>query len=103
MTLPAWEDPGAFLQGDDFATQAIITPQGGDPRQIMGIFDDPSETFRLGDYERDGAKPQFTCLEADVADLQEDDTVEIEARTYYLARRPKNDGTGFAVLLLNTE
>lgn len=101
MTIPSWEDPHAFLQLDDFAVMATVQPQEGVPRQVRGIFDDPTHTFRLGEYEREGAKPQFTCLESDVADLRADDSVSIEGHEYYLAKRPKNDGTGFTVLVLN--
>ncbi|MFY0309637.1 head-tail joining protein [Leisingera sp. D0M16] len=98
MPAPSWENADAFLQLDDFAIEATVTPQGGVSRTIRGIFDDPYLNAQLGEYEADASDPRLTCKETDVADLAEQDQVQIGAKNYYLLTAPQPDGTGFAVL-----
>lgn len=103
MVSPAWDDLDAFLQVDDFALEAMVTPRGGVSRQIRGVFDEPYFNAQLGEYEVDATQPRLTCKAADVADLAEQDQVQIGGKTYYLLTAPQDDGTGFAVLLMATE
>lgn len=100
MSTPSWENPDAFLQLDDFAIEATVTPQGGFSRVIRGIFDEPYLNAQLGEYEADASDPRLSCKETDVSDLSQKDKVQIESKTYYLLTAPQSDGTGFAVLRL---
>ena len=100
MAGPAWENPDAFLQLDDFATMATVTPREGVSRDIRGIFDEPYFNTQIGEYEADATQPRFTCKDSDVADLQAKDGVEIDGKSYLLRTGPQPDGTGFAVLSL---
>lgn len=100
MSAPSWENPDAFLQLDDFALEATVTPQGGVSRMIRGIFDEPYLNAQLGEYDADVSDPRLTCKAADVADLTAKDAVGISGITYYLLTGPEIDGTGFAVLRL---
>lgn len=100
MHRPAWDDLDAFLQLDDFAIEATVTPRGGVPRQIKGVFDEPYFNAQLGEYEADASQPRFTCKAEDVADLQKDDDLQIGGQAYFLTTDPQEDGTGMAVLEL---
>ncbi len=103
MPSPVWDDPDAFLKLDDFAVKATVTPQEGVSREITGIFDDPTQTFALGEYEREAELPNFTCRESDVADLSKRDLCVIDGTAWHLAKSPMKDGTGFAVLILHKD
>ncbi|UWS06397.1 head-tail joining protein [Phaeobacter inhibens] len=103
MVSPAWDDLDAFLQVDDFAIKATVTPRGGVPRQIKGVFDEPYFNAQLGEYEVDATQPRLTCKAADVVDLRERDQVTINGQNYYLLSNPQEDGTGMAVLALARE
>ncbi|AFO91535.1 head-tail joining protein [Phaeobacter inhibens] len=103
MVSPAWDDLDAFLQVDDFAIEATVTPRGGVPRQIKGVFDEPYFNAQLGEYEVDATQPRLTCKAADVVDLRERDQVTINGQNYYLLSNPQEDGTGMAVLALARE
>ncbi|MFV1534856.1 head-tail joining protein [Phaeobacter sp. JH209B] len=100
MNRPAWDDLDAFLQVDDFAVKATVTPRGGVPRQIKGVFDEPYFNTQLGEYEADATQPRFTCKAVDVVDLQDKAEVEINGQPYFLLTNPQEDGTGMAVLQL---
>ncbi|MBY6056766.1 hypothetical protein [Leisingera daeponensis] len=100
MAMPAWEDPDAFLQLDNFATLATVTPREGVSRDIRGIFDEPYFNTQIGEYEADATQPRLTCKASDVADLAAKDGVEIDGQSYLLVTGPQADGTGFAVLIL---
>ncbi|UWR86992.1 head-tail joining protein [Phaeobacter inhibens] len=103
MVSPAWDDLDAFLQVDDFAIEATVTPRGGVPRQIKGVFDEPYFNAQLGEYEVDATQPRLTCKAADVVELRERDQVTINGQNYYLLSNPQEDGTGMAVLALARE
>lgn len=103
MPSPAWDNLDAFLQVDDFAIEATVTPQGGVSRVITGIFDDPYLNTQIGEYEADASQPRLNCKAADVADLDARDAVEIDGQRYLMLTGPQFDGTGFAVLLLAKE
>ncbi|MCD9147815.1 head-tail joining protein [Pseudophaeobacter flagellatus] len=100
MPSPAWDNLDAFLQADDFAIEATVTPQGGVARGVSGIFDEPYLNTQIGEYEADASQPRLNCKAVDVADLRAKDTVEIEGQVYHLLTGPQFDGTGFAVLSL---
>jgi len=103
MVSPAWDDLDAFLQVDDFALEAMVTPRGGVSRQIRGVFDEPYFNAELGEYEVDATQPRLTCKAGDVADLRDRDQVTIKGQDYYLLSNPQEDGTGMAVLALARE
>lgn len=100
MPSPAWEELDAFLDTDDFATEAIVTLQGGVSRPIHGIFDDPYLNAENGEYDFDTARPRLTCKEIDVLGVIRGDTCEIDGVTYDILSSPHSDGTGMAVLEL---
>jgi hypothetical protein len=98
-----------FLNEDDFAEPATVTPETGDPFTIIGIFD----ARQVGDralkgaqvgYE-DGAQvtgnhPQFRCRETDAAPVKPGRSkVTIRGREYNVFSN-KPDSTGFSILIL---
>ena len=103
MPSPAWDNLDAFLQVDDFASVARVTPQGGVSRDLTGIFDEPFFNTQIGEFELDASQPRLNCKAADVADLKAKDLVEINGQAYYLLTNPQYDGTGMAVLSLEKE
>lgn len=100
MPSPAWDNLDAFLQADDFAIEATVTPQGGVSRVVSGIFDEPYLNTQIGEFELDASQPRLTCKAADVENLGARDAVEIEGQRYLLLTGPQFDGTGMAVLSL---
>lgn len=98
--MPAWEDLDAFFQADDFAVTAQITLLNNATRDVVGHFDDPALTARLGDYEHDTVDPTFTCKETDVVGVQRGCTLAIGSDVYDVLSQPETDGTGIAVLVL---
>ena len=102
MPSPAWENLDQFFSLDDFAVTFVVTPQAGGPaRTLKGIFDEPYMNAELGDYERDTARPRFTCKASDLVGLGRGDTVTYDGRTFRVATGPQGDGTGVAVLMLD--
>lgn len=99
-TRPAWDDLGAFLQLDEFATEATVTPQGGVSRSVTGIFDEAFLNAEIGEYELDGTRPRFTAREADLAGLGRGDVAMIDGASFVVLTGPQTDGTGMAVLEL---
>jgi hypothetical protein len=100
MSNPSWDNLDAFLQADDFAIEATVTPQGGVSRVVSGIFDEPYLNTQIGEFELDASQPRLTCKAAEVVDLQAKDEVQINGQVYYLLTGPQFDGTGMAVLSL---
>ena len=101
MPAPAWENLDDFLSTDDFATLAIFTPAGGQPRPgVAVIFDEPVMNAESGEYDFAAAEPRFTCKEADVVGLKKHDGCVIGGKEYELERDPHPDGTGMAVVIL---
>ncbi|WP_334061741.1 head-tail joining protein [Limimaricola cinnabarinus] len=99
-TRPAWDDLGAFLQPDEFATVATVTPQGGVSRSVTGIFDEAFLDTAIGEYDLDTTRPRFTGREADLAGLGRGDVAVIDGATFVVLTSPQTDGTGMAVLEL---
>lgn len=102
MPAPDWENPGDFLNTDDFAITATITSkEGGRVRLVRGIFDEQYVNRDLGEYDMDAGSPRLTCKECDVAGLKKHDECKIASIpgvTFELTEDPKPDGTGFATL-----
>lgn len=101
MPAPDWDDLGAFLDVDDFAIEAVVTPQEGADFSVRGIFDDPYLNAQLGEYELDTTQPRLTCKESAVlGKVSRGDMVEIDGRAFDVLTEPQRDGTGMAVLML---
>ena len=100
MPSLSWDNLDAFLQADDFAIEATVTPQGGVSRVVSGIFDESYLNTQIGEFELDASQPRLTCKAADAVDLQAKDEVQIDGQRYLLLTGPQFDGTGFAVLSL---
>lgn len=97
---PAWDNLDDFLQADDFAVPAVIGFQAGGSREVMGVFDDPSLTAKLGGYDRDDNHATLTVKASDTAGVRRGDTVTVAGVTYDVMTSPKMDGTGMAALVL---
>ena len=98
MPAPAWEKLDAFFSVDEFAIEAIITPQVGAVRTVSGILDTPYLQADLGEHEIDTEKVQLTVRATDAEGLRRGDQVACDGRTFRLTRGPVWDGTGLAVL-----
>jgi|GEM_PF-6505759 len=100
MPHPDFEDITEFFDPDEFATTAHITRGAENIGDVLGIFDDPNEVARIGEYSMDHVTPKFECAEVDVADVHKNDRVTIEGREFDLMEEPQLDGTGTARLVL---
>lgn len=100
MPTPAWDDLNIFVSVDDFAIEATVHRQDGDPSTVVGIFDDPYMNAQLGEYELDTSRPRFTCKESDVIGVLRGDMVHINGRVYDVLSSAQPDGIGMAVLEL---
>lgn len=98
MLQPGWENLGDFLNADEFAVTAVLHPQGGSPRSIVGIFDEPFMDAELGEYRMDQVVPRFLCRADQVAGVQRGDVLEVQGRTLDILAAPQADGTGMATL-----
>lgn len=97
---PAWDHLDDFLQADEFAVPAAIRFQAGGSRDVMGVFDDPSLTAKLGGYDRDDNQVTLTVKASDTAGVRRGDTVTVAGKTYDVMTSPKMDGGGMAALVL---
>ncbi|MEI4262793.1 head-tail joining protein [Roseovarius sp. D0-M9] len=100
MPSPSWENLDAFLQLDEFAVTAIVTPAEGVSRSIVGIFDDPFLDAQLGEYRLDTSAPRFQSTEQALSGIKRGDGVTIDGVEYIALGGPKSDGTGMATLEL---
>ena len=102
MPHPDWEDLSAFFDPDEFATQAVITRGEEKVAEVLGIFDDPNEVARLGEFDMDHPTPRFTCAEVGAVGIEAGDVATIEGKAFDVMESPQLDGTGVAVLILGT-
>ena len=98
--MPAWEDLRVFFSATEFAEPVTLQPQGGSPRTVAAIFDDPSVDARVGGLAYDTTEPSITAPEADLAGMKRGDTVALRGRVFDVVISPQVDGTGVAVLKL---
>jgi hypothetical protein len=98
----------AFLNSDDFAVEATITPNGGDPIIVSGIYDAPHLTRGVTqsngyDHQAEvsGNKPQFRARSSDLAAVRAGRAlVSIPGVGDFNVHDTKPDGTGMTVLQL---
>lgn len=98
MPAPAWESLDAFFSTDEFAVEAVVTPQVGAVRTVKGILDTPYLGADLGEHEVDTERVHLTLRASDAQGLRKGDAVACDGRTFRLVRGPVWDGTGLAVL-----
>lgn len=96
--MPEWEDLGAFMAVEDFATTAI--DQQTDARFPV-ILDEQVMSHELGTYDINAASPSATAKAVDVVGLKKRHHLSINGVTYWLVRDPLPDGTGLAILELS--
>lgn len=104
--MPSWENLDVFLQLDTvggFGSTATVQFADASERSINGIFDEPYLNAQLGEYEVDDAQPRFTCKAADVVGVKRGDYLLFaNGQKYFVMSYPQQDGTGMAVLKLET-
>lgn len=104
MTAPAWDDLDAFVDTDDFAVSATVTPRSGRARQVRGLYDGPYLHARLADTDRDTTQPTFTAKATDLVGIGRGDGISIPgAGMFGILTQPQPDGNGMAVLELAPE
>jgi hypothetical protein len=104
MTTPAWDNLDEFLDTDDFAVTATVTPRSGQPREVPGIYDDPYRQAQLADTYQDTTKPKFTAKASDLVGIKRGDGITIPGQgAFGILTEPQPDGTGLAVLELAPE
>jgi hypothetical protein len=98
--MPAWDDLDEFLSLDDFAVPAVIQLGSGSSRTVNVLFDDPTRTARLGDYDRDRVNPTAFGKLSDFAGVHARDVLMVDGRTFDVIKEPMGDGNGMATLEL---
>lgn len=99
-----------FFDADDFGVEATITPNGGEPFTVMGIFDahpifDPTLSkhqvgFKGGGMQNTGASPQFRCRASEVANVKGGRATLVVNGTTFNVWDVRPDGTGLTMLIL---
>ena len=107
MTSPSWENLDVFLQTENEGGFAIVATlqfeDGSEDKPVKGIFDEPYLNAQLGEYEIDDAQPRFTCKFTDVENVSRRDVLLLpNGRKFHVMTYPQQDGTGMAVLKLET-
>jgi hypothetical protein len=100
MLQPSWENLDDFLNTDEFAVTAVLLPQSGVSRQIVGLFDEPFMDAELGEYRMDQVAPRFMCRADQVGDVTRGDVLIVQGRTLDIMQAPMVDGTGMATIRL---
>ena len=92
------EDLTTFFDTDDFADQATITPDGGDPFTVNGIFDEGYQENSRGLVDVSSKDTKLRCASSSSVDaLEHGDQVVINSQTYTVLQ-VKPDGTGVTVI-----
>ena len=95
MALPLADDLANISDVDEFAT--AVTYSGG---TINGVFDNETVPVDTGGYVAvHEEQPRLTCRTADVSSISYNQTMVINAVTYYV-RAWIHDGTGVTVVQL---
>jgi hypothetical protein len=96
---PSWDDLDEFIDTDDFAVSAIVTPKaGGSSRVVKVIYDDPYLNAQLGEYDADISRPRIMLKESDSVGIKRGDTVTIDGTIFDVMTEPQADGNGLAML-----
>lgn len=94
------EDPEDFIDDDEFADVATVTPANGAPAwSFKGIFDEAFIDAQKNDAHVETGMPRIECWAASVAQLKREDQLSIKGRTFDVLQ-VQPDGTGFAVVML---
>lgn len=88
------EDLTAFFAAEDFAVSATFNAG-----QVLGIFDNPSKDFHLGQAGISDTKPTFTGRTVDLAAAVYGSTIVINGVTWTVMDT-NPDGTGVTVLVI---
>lgn len=95
MAIPFANDLSNIFDVDEFAT--AVTYSGG---TINGVFDNETVPVDTGGYVAvHEEQPRLTCRTADVSSISYNQTMVINAVTYYV-RAWIHDGTGVTVVQL---
>lgn len=99
-----------FFDPDDFAIEVTITPAGGQPLTVLGIFDahpvdNPVALAKAQVGFKDGMlntgnSPQFRCRTMDVADVKGGRATLTARGKNYNVWDARPDGTGMSTLIL---
>lgn len=101
MPTPSWDNLEDFLDPDDFAVVATITPKAGLARRVNGLYDDDYLSADTGEYTADSGTPRLTCKLVDVVGVKRGDAVFVPGEGHFsVLSDPHQDGTGTAVLKL---
>lgn len=98
---PAWDDLNAFVDAADFAVEAQLIPQSGQPRQVVGIYDGPTIEPQAGEFRANTVDSSFEGTMAALNGIVRGDTLRIEGQDYVVLSPPQPDGTGMGVLRLS--
>ena len=101
MAVEDDEDRAAFLDPDDFGTEASYNPQEGDVVTLAGLYD-PGSRKSPGDYGGGfiTAPASFTCREGDLPPETADGDLLFLKGQYFAVRSFEPDGEGLVVLML---
>ncbi len=94
------DDVDEFFDTDEFATEADFTLDGGVVVSVAGIFDAPTFSTELGEYQFETVQPRFMAPESLVRDVRVNDQAVISGKSYDVVENPHFDGSGLAVVEL---
>jgi hypothetical protein len=84
---------------EDLCVEAVFTPETGDPRVILVIFDKVPSDIAFSGIAVESAKPQAMCRDIDVAGVTHGHHLTIGGEDWDITDI-QPDGTGITVLIL---
>lgn len=90
-------DNSIFLS--DFGQDAVFTLQSGNQITVQAIFDNSFYNAQIGEIDLETTLPRLTCVESDILEVKDKDTVLVNGKNYKVLRI-QPDGTGMAVVVL---
>tara|TARA_Y100001938_G_scaffold136950_1_gene200522 strand:- start:46 stop:351 length:306 start_codon:yes stop_codon:yes gene_type:complete len=101
MALETAQDLLNFFDTDTHGTSASVSIDGT-VTSISVILNEEYFAIAGESVDVDGTQPVVTCRSSDVSNIDTDDTIVINARTYNIVNI-QPDGTGVTVLILQDQ
>lgn len=99
--MPFAEDTSLFFEDENgFAVEAVFGLASGDATRRV-IFHDPTQPVEVYETQVEAEAPFLMMQEADLEGVVKGVSVDVAGGSYRVARAPRRDGTGLALVFLN--